>query len=247
MNRGIFCVAFGDPARACAVDMMKSVKQFLPDIPIALAADRPIGIEDIFISQPDKDIGGRSVKLMAYDLTPPEWDAVLYLDADTEVTSPDVQFYFDLISDGWEFVICKDPMREDVAQLPRHKYDAAELVDIETKLGTLHTLMLNGGVWAFARNENVKAFFDAWQVEWAKYGRRDQGALLRALYTHPLKLYILGNEWNYFPAYSHRITQPVGLMHYPGKARRWSGQIPGRLDSDVAWSHVEKWEKGKRR
>lgn len=242
LNRGIYCVAFGEPARACAVQMMISVRQYLPGVPIALAAAAPLGIEDIFIEQPDADIGGRSVKLMAYELTPPEWKAVLYLDADTEVTSPDVAFYFDLIADSWEFVICKDPMREDVAQLPRHKYDAAELEDIENTLGTLHTLMLNGGVWAFARTDAVKAFFESWQAEWAKYGRRDQGALLRALYQHPMKMYVLGNEWNYFPAYSSRITEPAGLMHYPGRARRWGGQIPGRLDSGVAWSHVEAWE-----
>jgi hypothetical protein len=242
LERGIYCVAFGDPARACAAEMMASVRQFLPGIPIALAANKPIGGEDIFIEQPDKDIGGRSVKLMAYDLTPPEWDAVLYLDADTEVITPDVAFYFDLLEDGWEFVICKDPMREDVAQLPRHKYDAAELVEMERVLGTLHVLMLNGGVWAFARSDQVKAFFDAWQMEWARWARRDQGALLRALYSNPLRMYVLGNEWNYFPAYSSRITEPAGLMHYPGKARRWGGQIPGRLDSGVAWSHVEQWQ-----
>jgi hypothetical protein len=241
-KRGVYCVAFGEPARACAAEMMASVRRFLPGVPIALAADKPIGGEDIFIEQPDQDIGGRSVKLMAYDLTPPEWQAVLYLDADTEVTSPDVTLYFDLLDDGWEFVICKDPMREDVAQLPRQKYDAAELVEMERVLGTLHVLMLNGGVWAFARSEQVKAFFDSWQVEWARWARRDQGALLRALYSHPLRMVVLGNEWNYFPAYSSRITEPAGLMHYPGEARRWGGQVPGRLDSATAWNQVQRWQ-----
>lgn len=236
--RGIYCVAFGDPARECAARMIASVKKHLPEIPVMLCAAAPIGGEDLFVRQPDSDVGGRLAKLLAYELTPPEWEAVLYLDADTEVVSGDVRLYFDLIEDGWDFVICKDPMREDVAQLPRHKYDAAEVDELEATLGTLHVLMLNGGVWCFARNERVAAFFARWQTEWKRFARRDQGALLRALYADPLRLYVLGNEWNYFPAYSSRITEPAGLLHYPGSARRWSGQLPGRLDGEAAWNQV---------
>jgi hypothetical protein len=240
--RGIYIVAFGEPARNCARRCIASIRQHLPGVPVMLCAAEPLGLEDLFVPQPDSDIGGRAAKLMAYDLTPAEWQAVLYLDADTEVTSGDVRFYFELIEDGWEFVICKDPMREDVAQLPRHKYNPAELAELETRMGTLHTLMLNGGVWAFARSEPVHAFFARWQIEWEKHGQRDQGALLRALYAEPLKMYVLGNEWNYFPQYSSKITAPAGLMHYPGQARRWGGQVPGRLDSETAWQSVRKWQ-----
>jgi hypothetical protein len=243
LKRGIYVVAFGEPARECARLCIASVKRFLPEVPVMLCAAAPLGLEDLFVEQPDSDIGGRGAKLLAYELTPPEWEAVLYLDADTEVVASDVQFYFELIEDGWEFVICKDPMREDVAQLPRHKYAPAELVDLETRLGSLHMLMLNGGVWAFARTEAVRAFFVRWQLEWEKHGQRDQGALLRALYTEPLRMVVLGNEWNYFPAYSNRITTAAGLMHYPGRARRWKGQVPGRLDGEPAWQSVQQWQK----
>ncbi|OGC95304.1 MAG: hypothetical protein A2W25_05150 [candidate division Zixibacteria bacterium RBG_16_53_22] len=240
VTRGIYAVAFGDPARRCAQRMLQSARCHLPEIPVMICSTEPLGGEDYFVPRPDRDIGGRGTKLMAYELTPPEWQTVLYLDADTEIVG-DIRLYFQLIEDGWEFVICKDPMREDVAQLPRHKYMAAELVELEASMGTLHTLMLNGGVWSFARNERVAAFFTRWQAEWQRHGMRDQGALLRALYADPLKVYILGNEWNFFPQYSSRITKPAGLMHYPGQARRWSGQIPGRLDSQVAWQHVRQW------
>jgi hypothetical protein len=242
LTRGIYVTAFGQPARECAGRLLLSLQRFLPEIPVCFCGSERLGGESVFVEQPDSDIGGRGAKLLAYELTPAEWDAVLYLDADTEAISSDLAFYFELIEDGWEFVICKDPMREDVAQLPRQKYDAAELADLERRMGTLHTLMLNGGVWSFGRNEAVRAFFGRWQLEWEKFGRRDQGALLRALYAGPLRMYVLGNEWNYFPAYSSRITAPAALMHYPGRARRWGGQVPGRLDGEVAWSHVQRWE-----
>lgn len=98
--RGIYCVAFGDPARVCAGRMIASVKKHLPDVPVMLCAAAPIGGEDLFVERPDSDVGGRMAKLLAYELTPPEWEAVCYLDADTEVVSGDVALYFELIEDG---------------------------------------------------------------------------------------------------------------------------------------------------
>lgn len=236
MNRGIYCVAFGEPARACALRMMETAKLHLPEIPIAMAGAAPIGLEDIFIEQPDSDVGGRRAKLAAYELAPAEWDAVLYLDVDTEVVG-DIRLYFELIEDGWEFVICKDPHLMDTMHAFRRQNNLDELAETEAELHTLHTLQWNGGVWSFGRNERVAAFFGRWQAEWEKHAQRDQGALIRAMYADPLKVYVLGNEWNTFEKYSRGI-ETAGLRHYPGRARRWKGLIPGRIDSDAAWRMV---------
>ena len=239
-KRGIFCVAFGDPARTSALEMMESAKTHMPEIPIALCSDRKIGPEDVLIVEPDSDIGGRRAKLKAYRLAPAEWESVLYLDADTEVLA-DITFYFQLIEDGWEFVICKDPHLMDTMHGFRRKTNLVELRETEKKIHTLHTLQYNGGVWAFGRNKRIARFFARWLAEWETYAGRDQGALIRAMYTEPLKVYLLGNEWNTFPKYTRGI-RTAGLMHYPGKARRWKGQIPGRIDSPVAWAAVKKFE-----
>jgi hypothetical protein len=240
-TRGIYCVAFGDPARTCALRMMETAKQRMPEIPIALCSDRKIGPEDVLIdSVPDSDIGGRRAKLRAYELSPAEWEAVLYLDADTEVVG-DIRFYFELIEDGWEFVICKDPHLMDTMHSFRRKTNLQELHETAEQIHTMHTLQYNGGVWAFGRNERVARFFTRWLAEWEKHAQRDQGALIRAMYTEPLRVYLLGNEWNTFPKYTKGI-ETAGLMHYPGRARRWKGQIPGRIDSDVAWRAVERFQ-----
>ena len=53
MKRGIYCVAFGEPARACARRMMETAKLHLPEMPIAMAGTEPIGPEDYFIEQLD--------------------------------------------------------------------------------------------------------------------------------------------------------------------------------------------------
>jgi hypothetical protein len=239
-KRGIYVVAFGDPARKCAARLMASIKTHMPEIPVCLCAARKIGPEDVLVKQPDSDIGGRRAKLKAYALAPAEWQSVLYLDADTVVVG-DIRFYFQLVEDGWEFVICKDPHLMDTMHAFRRSNNLAELQETSQALYTLHTLQYNGGVWAFARKPQVARFFARWQAEWEKHAQRDQGALIRAMYTEPLRVYLLGNEWNTFPKYTKGI-QTAGLMHYPGDARRWDGMIPGRIDSQAAWHRVKQFE-----
>jgi len=240
-TRGIYCVAFGDPARACALRMMESAKTHMPEIPIALCASKPIGPEDVLITQPDSDVGGRRAKLRAYELAPAEWESVLYLDADTEVVAPIYRF-FEWIEDGWEFVICKDPHLMDTMHNFRRSNNLQELEETAQQVHTLHTLQYNGGVWAFGRNKRIARFFARWLKEWEVHAQRDQGALIRAMYTEPLKVFLLGNEWNTFEKYCKGITT-AGLMHYPGDARRWNGMIPGRIDSPEAWNAVRKFKK----
>jgi hypothetical protein len=251
-TRGIYCVAFGDPARTVALRMMESAKKHMPEIPIALCAAKAIGPEDVLIIEKDSDIGGRRAKLKAYQLAPAEWESVLYLDADTVVVG-DIRFYFELIEDGWEFVICKDPHLVDTLHAFRHIFAGAarnqlELEETRGQVHTLHTLVYNGGVWAFGRNKRIARFFARWQAEWEKHAQRDQPGLIRAMYTEPLRVYLLGNEWNTFPKYSRGI-KTAGLLHYPGDARRWEGRIEGRIDSQGAWDAVKRFEtkrKGKR-
>lgn len=243
-RRGIYCVAFGDPARKSALKLMTGIKTHMPDIPICLCAAKKIGPEDILVIQPDSDIGGRRAKLKAYELSPAEWQAVWYLDADTELLAPMYQ-YFEWIEDGWEFVICKDPHLMDTMHSFERKNNRRELEELKKTVRTLHTLQYNGGVWAFARNERVAAFFRRWQREYERHLQRDQGALIRAMYADPLKVLVLGNEWNTFPKYTKGI-KTAGLVHYPGRARRWRGMIPGRIDSEEAWQAVARFEKQRR-
>lgn len=123
----------------------------------------------------------------------------------------------------------------------RRRNNLAELAETEKAVHTLHTLQWNGGVWAFGRNERIARFFARWQAEWERHAQRDQGALVRAMYTEPLRMYVLGNQWNTFPKYTKGI-KTAGLMHYPGDARRWKGLIPGRIDSEEAWAMVKQYE-----
>lgn len=243
-KRGIYTVAFGAPARAAALDLIATIRTHMPDIPIAVAAETPLGVEDVHIQQPDSDIGARRAKLRMYELTPAEWDSVLYMDADTELVAP-LYPYFEWVEDGWELVITKDPHTVDTLESYARPNNAEDMASTKRSLGSLDSLQLAGGVMSFGRSARTRAFFEAWLAEFEVHCQRDQGPLVRALYKHPLRVWVLGSQWNTFPRYLP-VTQSAGLIHYPGKARRWKGIVQGRTDSPAAWKMVSQHE-GRRR
>lgn len=160
----------------------------------------------------------------------------MYLDADTEITA-DISFLFDLLADGWEALFCVNPAKYALVRemnRPDNKEETKKTIDL---LGSDEILQLNGGVFGFRRNENTARFMRAWHQEWAKYGARDQGALTRVLYTQPIRVYVLGNEWNTVTRYIPP-ERTAGILHYPMQARRWKGRINGRLDGTEAWAAV---------
>ncbi len=249
--RGVYYVAYGAPAKKCARAAMASWRKFMPDTPIALVSDEPLGTEDIFIEHPDdQDIAARVMKLRIYDLAPSDWRYILYMDADTEITSP-VGFLFQLLEDGWDAVICKNPVDYHIIRNMVRDDNKQECQETFEMLGTDELLQLNGGVFGFQRNQRVKKFFKEWYAQWEPYTGRDQGGLVRALHTHPLKLYTLTNHWNtfvrdgYIPNGKDPREYTCGVLHYPLTARRWRGKVYGKTTTPEAWKMVREWEKGK--
>jgi len=233
---GVYMVAYRKQARECARVAIESIHRHMPGLPVALASDSPLGNEDIFIQMPDLDVGARSVKTQMYDLAPAEWEYVLYLDADTELTAP-IPFLFDALRDGWDMLICTNPGRYHVARYRSRPDRVEEGTKTCEELGSPELLQLQGGVVAFRRNERTAKALRAWHEEWLRWGKRDQAALLRAIYRYPLKIYTLGIEWNC----SDRYPAPngnAGIVHHQTTARSFSGIIPCRLDSPAAWRYV---------
>lgn len=243
-QRGVYYVAYGVPARKCAMGAIASFKKYLPDIPVALVSDSPLGPEDIFIECPDEDIGGRAAKVRVDELAPKDWAYICYLDADTEITAAET-FLWNIVEDGWDMVICKNPSRFHIASQMRRSDNGDECDYTFGRIGTDQLIQLNGGVFCYQRNERTRAFFDCWHHEWRKYGKRDQAALLRALFQYPLKLYVLGNEWNTITRYDSPESG-AWLLHYPMTARRWRGVIHHALNSPEAWEAVKQFERAKK-
>jgi hypothetical protein len=245
---GIYCVAFGLPSRLCARRLVDTIHANMPGVPVAVVSDKALGNEDIPIQFRDADIGGRIAKLSVYDLAPQEWKSVLYLDADIEVTKDDPRVYFDWLADGWEFVICKDAHLKDTMKDFARRNNTEEYARTINQLGTTDALQINGGVWGFRRCKRTKAFFRRWLDEWNVHKGRDQGAFIRALYTEPLRVLWLCNEWNTLitwkgQEYPPGIKGSAGVLHFVGRARRWEGQVPtGKgLTDPEAWAMVDKF------
>lgn len=240
-QRGMYCVAYGDPARGCAHTLIETFKEHMPDIPVALASTEPLGLEDVFIDCPDVDIGARHAKLKVDDLCPPEWRHIVYLDADIKIAAP-VYFLWELLEDGWDFVICKNPGKFHWARRMRRPDNEDECEATFDMTCTDEVMQFNGGVFGFQRNQRTKAFFETWYAEWMRWGKRDQAALLRALWEQPLRMYLLTNVWNTVVQYD-REEISAGILHYPMRARRWEGVVHHRSDSQEAWKAVEKWQR----
>ena len=240
-RRGVIYVAYGGPSRKCAQSAIASFRQHMHGVEIGLISDEPGLGEDVFIRCNDVDIGGRYAKTKIYELAPQDWQYVMYLDADTEIVA-DISFLFSVLIDGWDMVICKNPAKYHLAWQRKRSDNHDECDYTFDKIGTGELIQLNGGVFAFQRNERTHAFFEAWHREWNKWGKRDQGALLRALFAHPLRLYVLGNEWNTVTRYMDK-AQSAGILHYPMAARRWRGKVVQRSDSKAAWDIVRAFEK----
>ena len=250
-TRGVYIVAYGKPARDCAKTALKSWKTFMPDVQTALVSDSPLGIEDVFIDEFDADIGARSVKTRIYDVSPQEWETVVYVDADTELINP-VPFLFELIEAGWDMFICMNPARYGLIKDGVRPDNHEEMEVTFKELGGDEFLQLNAGVLGFRRNERTATLFRVWHNEWQRYGARDQAALARALHANPIKLYVLGQEWNTILREDKQGRQvyndpkrSAGIVHYPLGARRWKGLIDGRLDTTEAWAAVHPKEKMK--
>lgn len=238
-NSGVYVVAFGEPSRKCARRCIDSIKGQMPGLPIALVAEKPIGGEDVFIQHDDVDAGGRVAKLKVDDLAPADWNYVLYLDADIEIVG-DISFLFNILRDGWEFVICKDNNKYGIVGEMKRPDNLDECVETWAAMGGQQLLQYNGGMMAYRRNANTRRFFQNWQREWQKYGKRDQGALLRALYDKPLRMFVLMNQWNATTRYAMPKGE-VAIKHHNMEARRWNGLIAGRIDSPEAWQAVKKF------
>jgi hypothetical protein len=238
-NAGVYVVAFGEPSRKCAVRCIDSILKQMPGLPVALVAETPLGKEDIFIQHDDSDAGGRIAKLKCDELAPADWNYILYVDADIEVIG-DISFLFQILQDGWEFVICKDNNKYGLVREMTRPDNQDECHETWELMGGMDLLQYNGGMMAYRRNSNTVRFFKKWQAEWQKYGKRDQGALLRALYSRPLRTFVLMNQWNATTRYEFPPGE-IAIKHHNMEARRWNGIIKGRIDSNEAWRAVEKF------
>lgn len=247
-SAGLYVAAYGDPARICANRLLASWRQFMPDIPVMLATDKPSafyhvphGVPSVTIIEPERpDIGAREPKLRVYDLTPPEWEYVLYLDADTELLDT-VDFLFEALAAGWDMVLTPNPGKYQSTRMMARPNNQEEVERTLALMGGDNGLQWNGGVFSFRRGETVKRVFDLWLDGWREARNQDQPALHRALFTQPIRAFTVGSEWNCSTRYSDGREGAV-ILHHQMEAREMTNKLPPNTpgDSQRAWELLKR-------
>ena len=193
-TRGVCYVVFGPEAQREAGHAIEAVRRF-SGYPVAVIGDQMPGVQHVPFAERHL---GRWAKANLYELSP--YDATLYMDADTRCNvSPDVGFH--ALDDGWDLVIV--PCRREV-QGSDWLWHVEEKDREATREAVGRAVALQGGVFWFGRNWRVRRFFKAWRSEWERFQGQDQGALLRALHANPLRVWLLGHDWNGGALISHR-------------------------------------------
>ena len=185
MDQGVIYVAFGNKARKEAGESIASLREF-HDLPVLVVGDRAIkGAQ--YQAFEDKGTPGRWAKVNLDNLT--LWEHTLFLDADTRVHGA-LDIGFTLLARGYDLVmIPSEPQHNEALRHLSEKERKATLNELP-----LDTMQLNTGVMWFSKG--AASLFEAWRKEWGRWQDKDQGALLRALYKHPVRLAILGWPFN---------------------------------------------------
>lgn len=198
--RGVVVVAYGERARREAEGCLRSLGRAEPGLAAAVVSDRPLG-EYPHLYAPDLDPGARRAKLACYQLSP--FELTCYLDADTRVRGS-LEAGFAALAAGWELALCPSTRQGgDVLG----NCEASERERTFAALGCQEVLGLQAGVLFFRKCEGAARLFASWGAEWR--GGQDQGALLRALYASPARLWLLGRPFNGGSVVEHRFGQAV--------------------------------------
>lgn len=186
---GIVFIAYGDRARLQAGYSIAALRKAGERREIVVIGDEIVkGARYIPLARADN--GGRLAKLHLDTLTP--WPAFCYLDADTRPRTT-LDAGFAILADGFDLVIC--PSGQQGADF-LWRCGEGEREATADRYETAQVLSLQGGVWWARQSPQLTEFFAAWRAEWGLYQDQDQGALLRALYQVPLRIWLLGPDWN---------------------------------------------------
>ena len=178
--------------------MIASLRQF-HDWPVMAVADQQVTGADVIYRFEEPGWGARWAKLNLDKLAP--WPSYLYLDADTRVCG-DLSAGFDILADGWDMAITASKHQET-----NWLWQASEEERAET--GNALKLSLQGGVFYARQCERIHQFLDTWRAQWLRFGHIDQGALIRALYQCPVRLWLLDRTYNDGELIEHRWGRAV--------------------------------------
>lgn len=223
---GVYVVAYGNHARDCARELIRTSSKNSNGVPVCLVAEEPIGGEAVFVKSRQRDDGARWQKMSIWDLAPQEWDRIVYLDADILVRKS-LEPMFRILEDGWDLVATTSPPENPtIRDGQRARFPKENRYTIQI-LGSDRYPQLSGGVWGFSRNERTESYMRLMHKEWSRFKERDQQAMTRALYASDVRVWVLGRAFNWF-VHLNTPRDEVHVLHFATAARSWVCKHNGR-------------------
>lgn len=206
---GALYIAYGEKAREAVCKSVETLREFVPDMPVAVIASQPLGIDEHFIYHRDVHPGARFQKSRMYALSP--FSKTLYMDADTTLLVDPVS-YFNFL-ETHDLVMSHD-MVYTVGEIGYSRLIPEEIKITKSDVYN-EMLYYNTGVILFRRSARNRALFQAWHDEWRQFAQHDQMALARAMANNPVRIATMRNAWN-----SHKADEAEFAFHRHHSVRR---------------------------
>ncbi len=215
MSSGVLYVAYGAPALSCAQEAIESLQKNEPGMDYRLITDHHVRGLKCTITEA-QDIGARDVKTQLPMFVPRDWQRAMYIDVDTVLLKP-LDRFFKPLDNGWDMVMVRDRLADIVVRCRLKRADEIQYTAQEYEGGEL--VQYSGGIMSWAVNDQVRRFFEVWHAEWARFGYRDQGALVRTIAQVPVSVWPLGWKAN-----GPDPQEAIEIWHQHGKARQRGAQ-----------------------
>ena len=199
---GVVYVAYGDAAGREATMSLATLRS-AHRYPVAVIGNQPLPLAKQ-IKFAEAGWGARNAKLNLDTLSP--FDDTIYLDADTRVRG-DLSAFYCWLDHGYDLIIGASGNQGDKALWHVSEAERERTLD---EIG-FTPLQLQAGLFAFRKSPAISAFFSSWRAAYADEPnpQQDQAALLRALYTTPVRFLLLS-----------RAFCDMNVSHLFGKLRK---------------------------
>ena len=199
MSAGIVYLSFGSDYVDCTIAALKSKIKNAPRTPATVLTNRKAdldsklcrdnGIQLIFVDSPDVEV--RAYKTQLYKYSP--YEETLLLDADCWINL-ELFDYFKMLA--YAPMVLTHAHHHPSIGTAGHVGAADRDYTLNVCQGLYFLPQYASGLVFFKRDDPlVRATFDVWHTEWARFHNKDQMALMRALFTTKLMPLVVADRY----------------------------------------------------
>lgn len=230
MTEGILYVTAGEVYLDEAALSARTVKDAMPDVPVAIVADRApdADVFDEYLELPEPHYGWMD---KVENLPRSPFEKTIYFDSDVYVEA-DVSELFALL-DGFDVALAPDPFQHPVFDSHPYHDQGGDLYAEEVRALTEY----QAGVIAYRRSDAVDEMLADWRELYEPADHwSDQPSLRVAIARNDVRIHPLRAQYNYVPGLETVLSGEVKIVHNrlldsPALSDRWKDVEPSALDA----------------